>query len=176
MSDDPKPPGEGPEASHDPTGLSLAQSTARSVGAQAKRRRRTSPRRSTDPQSSGARPDGRDPKLLSDAVHNLVQSKGWATEISVHTLLAQWGLLVGATNAAHSRPEEYADSVLTIRTDSSAWATQLRLMAPQLVALLNEHLGDGTVTRVKILSPDAPSWKKGLRSVRDGRGPRDTYG
>ena len=175
MSDDPEPPVEGPEP-HDPTGLSLAQSTARSVGAQAKRRRRPSPRRSTDPQSSGARPDGRDPKLLSDAVHNLVQNKGWATEISVHTLLAQWGLLVGSTNAAHSRPEAYADSVLTIRTDSSAWATQLRLMAPQLVALLNDHLGDGTVTRVKILSPDAPSWKKGLRSVRDGRGPRDTYG
>ena len=135
-----------------------------------------SPRQATEPQSSGARPDGRDPKLLSDAVHNLVQNKGWATEISVHTLLAQWGLLVGSTNAAHSRPEAYADSVLTIRTDSSAWATQLRLMAPQLVALLNDHLGDGTVTRIKILSPDAPSWKKGLRSVRDGRGPRDTYG
>ena len=166
---------EGHEAAHDPTGLGLAQSTARSVGAQSKRRRR-SPRQVTEPQSSGARPDGRDPKLLSDAVHNLVQNKGWATEISVHTLLAQWGLLVGSTNAAHSRPEAYADSVLTIRTDSSAWATQLRLMAPQLVALLNEHLGDGTVTRVKILSPDAPSWKKGLRSVRDGRGPRDTYG
>ena len=66
--------------------------------------------------------------------------------------------------------------MLTVRTDSSAWATQLRLMAPQLVAMLNEHLGDGTVTRVKILGPDAPSWKKGLLSVRDGRGPRDTYG
>ena len=49
-------------------------------------------------------------------------------------------------------------------------------MAPQLVALLNDHLGDGTVTRVKILGPDAPSWKKGRCSVRDGRGPRDTYG
>ena len=90
--------------------------------------------------------------------------------------MARWPLLVGPANAAHSRPEAYADAVLTVRTDSTAWATQLRMMAPQLVALLNEHLGDGTITRVAILGPDAPSWKKGRRTVRDGRGPRDTYG
>ena len=174
MSDDPEPPVNEPEP-HDPTGLGLAQSTARSVGAQSKRRRR-SPRLATEPQSSGARPDGRDPKLLSDAVHNLVQNKGWATEISVHTLLAQWGLLVGSTNAAHSRPEAYADSVLTIRTDSTAWATQLKLLTPTIVKRLNVELGDGIVTVIDIQGPHLPNWKKGPRSVRDGRGPRDTYG
>ena len=83
---------------------------------------------------------------------------------------------VGAANAAHSAPEGYADTVLTVRADSTAWATQLRHLAPQLVAMLNEQLGDGTITRIKVLGPDAPSWKKGPRSVRDGQGPRDTYG
>ena len=61
--------------------------------------------------------------------------------------------------------------MLTVRTDSSAWATQFRMMAPQLVAMLNEQLGDGTIAKMKILGPDAPSWKKGRLSVRDGRGP-----
>ena len=53
-----------------------------------------------------------------------------------------------------------------MRTDSTAWATQLRMMAPQLVALLNEHLGDGTITRVAIVGPDAPVLEEGppLRS------------
>ena len=32
------------------------------------------------------------------------------------------------------------------------------------------------MTRVEIKGPAAPSWKHGRRSVRDGRGPRDTYG
>jgi predicted nucleic acid-binding Zn ribbon protein len=159
---------------HDPAGLDLARTVARSVGA--RRRRRTQPRPSVDPQVSGARADDRDPKLLSAAVEDLVRSQGWATEINVHTLLARWALLVGPVNAAHSHPEAYADTVLTVRTDSTAWATQLRLMAPRLVALLNDHLGEGTISRVTILGPDAPSWKKGRRSVRDGRGPRDTYG
>ena len=109
-------------------------------------------------------------------MEDLVRRKGWATDLNVHTLLGRWGLLVGSGVAAHSRPEAYADTVLTVRTDSTAWATQLRMMAPRLVARLNEQLGEGTVTRVTVLGPDAPSWKKGLRSVRDGRGPRDTYG
>ncbi|HET9304270.1 MAG TPA: DciA family protein, partial [Propionibacteriaceae bacterium] len=78
--------------------------------------------------------------------------------------------------AAHSQPEGYADTVLTVRADSTAWATQLRYLAPQLVAMLNDQLGDCTVSRIKVLGPDAPSWKKGRRAVRDGRGPRDTYG
>jgi|SRR5215207_5620772 predicted nucleic acid-binding Zn ribbon protein len=161
---------------HDPTGLELAQTIARSLGAQARRRRRPKSSRPVGPQVSGARADDRDPKLLSDAVERLVESKGWSTEINVHTLLARWALLVGAANAAHSQPEGYADTVLTVRADSTAWATQLRYLAPQLVALLNDQLGDGAVTRIKVLGPDAPSWKKGRRSIRDGRGPRDTYG
>jgi predicted nucleic acid-binding Zn ribbon protein len=164
------------QVEHDPTGLELAQTVARSLGAQARRRRRAKPPRPVAPQVSGARADDRDPKPLSDAVERLVESKGWTTEINVHTLLARWGLLVGAANAAHSSPEGYANTVLTVRADSTAWATQLRYMAPQLVAMLNEQLGDGTITRIKVLGPDAPSWKRGPRSVRDGRGPRDTYG
>ncbi|HEY6683430.1 MAG TPA: DciA family protein [Propionibacteriaceae bacterium] len=167
-------PGDQPQ--HDPTGLELAQTVARSIGAQARRRRRSKSPPRVGPQVSGARADDRDPKLLSDAVERLVETKGWTTEINLHTLLARWALLVGTTNAAHSHPEGYAETVLTVRADSTAWATQLRHLAPQLVAMLNDQLGDGTVTRIKVLGPDAPSWKKGRRAVRDGRGPRDTYG
>jgi predicted nucleic acid-binding Zn ribbon protein len=163
-----------PEA-HDPTGLGLARSVARSVGSQG-RRRLTRPRTNVEPQSSGSHPDDRDPQLLSTAMERLVEVKGWSTDINVHTLLGRWPVLVGITNAAHSHPESYRDRVLTVRADSTVWATSLRSMAPQLVATLNDKLGDGTVSRVTVLGPEGPSWKKGRFSVRDGRGPRDTYG
>ena len=162
--------------SHDPTGLDLARSIARSVGSQALRRRQAQPRTRTEPQSSSAHPDDRDPQLLAAALDKLVESRGWSTDINVHTLLARWPVLVGPTNAAHSHPESYSDGVLTVRTESTVWAASLRAMAPQLVAVLNDKLGDATVRRVTVLGPDAPSWKKGRLSVRDGRGPRDTYG
>ena len=164
---------------HDPTGLSLARDTARALGARSRRRRPptgSTPRRSVDPVSSGAHADDRDPQTLSRAVHRLIDAKGWAADVNVRTLLARWALLVGPSLAEHSRPERYADAELTVRTDSTAWATQLRQMAPQLVAMLNEQLGTDTVRLVRVLGPDAPSWKHGGRSVRDGRGPRDTYG
>lgn len=168
------------EVDHDPTGLGLARTVAQSIGAQSRRikRRRspkTEPAPKADPQSSGARPDDRDPQTLGRAIERLVDSRGWSTEVSVHLLLAKWPVLVGPANAEHSHPEGYTDTVLTVRAESTAWAASLRSMAPQLVAMLNSQLGDGTVTRINVLGPDAPSWKHGLRSVR-GRGPRDTYG
>jgi len=168
---------------HDPSGLGLAQSVARAVGATARTGRRSPRSRGglprgvgSGPQVSGSHPDDRDPQRLGAAVERLVESKGWTTEINVRSLLARWAALVGPVNAAHSRPEAYVDTVLTVRTDSTAWATQLRMLAPRLVAMLNGALGDGTVTRVEVKGPDAPSWKRGRLSVRDGRGPRDTYG
>lgn len=167
----------GPVVPHEATGLGLARAVAQSVGAQAKRRHRPRPPRPViERLSSGAHPDDRDPQLLSEAMRRLVDSKGWSTDISVHMLLGRWPALVGSDNAAHSRPESYTDTVLTVRADSTVWASSLRAVAPQLVAILNAKLGDGTVTRVKVLGPDAPSWKRGRLSVRDGRGPRDTYG
>jgi len=178
---------DGTTEAHDPGGLGLARSTARALGAQSRqtrlqKKRQTSARYGVrgrpgpGPQVSGAHPDDRDPQRLGDAVERLVESKGWTTEVNLHSLLARWASLVGPVNAAHSQPVSYTDTVLSVRTDSTAWATQLRLMAPQLVAMLNGALGDGTVTRVQVSGPDAPSWKKGRLSVRDGRGPRDTYG
>ena len=148
-------------AAHDPSGLGLARSVAASLGATARTARRGTtrarggaPRRvGPGPQVSGAHPDDRDPQRLGAAVERLVESRGWTTEVDVRSLLARWAALVGPVNAAHSHPESYVDTVLTVRTDSTAWATQLRLMAPQLVALLNGALGDGTVTRVTVRGP-----------------------
>ena len=173
-SADQAPPG----PTHDPSGLELARSIADSVGSGPRRRSKKRSQRPdrVDPVRSGARPDDRDPKPLGDALEKLVDTKGWSTDLSIRALLARWPGLVGPTNAAHSWPESYAETILTVRTESTVWATSLRTMAPQLVAKLNEQLGDGTVTRVKVLGPQGPTWKKGRLSVRDGRGPRDTYG
>jgi len=60
--------------------------------------------------------------------------------------------------------------------DSTAWATQLRLLAATLVRKLNAELGDNTVRRVKVKGPTGPPGQPGGLRVRGGRGPRDTYG
>jgi predicted nucleic acid-binding Zn ribbon protein len=109
-------------------------------------------------------------------VDRLVDDHGWELELRVRGVFARWAELVGPEVSAHTTPESFVEGKLVVRTDSTAWATQLRLLAPTVVRRLNEELGDGTVTIIDIVGPHLPTWKKGPRSVRDGRGPRDTYG
>jgi len=124
---------------------------------------------------SGPARDERDPQSLDVAVDRLVGEHGWGQDLAVHGVVARWDQIVGAELAAHVRPERYATGELTVRADSTAWATQVKLLAPNLVRRLNEEIGDEMVSRVVVLGPHAPSWRKGPRSV-PGRGPRDTYG
>lgn len=168
---------------HDDTGLDLARSTARSLaGSKRPVRRRAGSRRigqrpkRADPDSSGAHPDDRDPQLLDSTIGRLISEQGWATDVRVHGVFSRWEHLVGREVAQHCHPESFADGKLVVRTDSTAWATQVRLLAPTVVRRLNEELGDATVRAIDVLGPAGPSWRKGRRSVRDGRGPRDTYG
>ncbi len=91
-------------------------------------------------------------------------------------VFARWAELVGDQIAAHTTPESFVEGTLRVRTSSTAWATQLRLLAPDLLRRLNAELGEATVTQIEVRGPQGPSWKRGPRSIRDGRGPRDTYG
>ncbi len=91
-------------------------------------------------------------------------------------MFARWEELVGAEVAAHATPEAFDDGRLVVRAGSTAWATQLRLLAPSVLRRLAEELGPGIVTIVEVLGPHRPPWTRGRLSTRDSRGPRDTYG
>lgn len=165
-------------AEHRDDGLDLAKALTRATAKSSPVARRK--RRSLDPPKrgrvSGAHPDDRDPQLLDATLGRLVEDHGWGLDLRVHGVFGRWEEIVGADVAQHCTPESFADGRLVVRTDSTAWATQLRLLAPTVVRRLNEELGHGTVTAIDVQGPHLPTWKKGPRSVRDGRGPRDTYG
>lgn len=163
---------------HDKRGVQMALWEAQSVASTPRIHRSDKPKRdsSATVQFSSSRPDRRDPVTLNDALGTVIKGRGWTTQVNIRRLLADWDQLVGTVNAAHSHPESYRDTVLTIRTESTAWATALRRLAPALVRRLNQEVGEGSVSRVIVKGPNAPSWNHGPRSVRGGRGPRDTYG
>ncbi len=166
-----------PRRPHDPTGTDVAEriaAAARGV-APVKRRRRTRQDEPEDVTWSGAGPSTRDPQPAGAVLEAVLTRRGWKKHVSVAALMPRWAEFVGDVNAAHTTPEKWEAGVLTIRAESTTWATSLRAMAPQIIARLNEILGQKTITRLQILGPQAPSWKKGPRSV-PGRGPRDTYG
>ncbi|GAA1164350.1 DUF721 domain-containing protein [Nesterenkonia sandarakina] len=117
----------------------------------------------------------RDPNLLGGVVGGLIKTRGWSSPVAVGSVVARWEQLVGSAIAEHCTPEKFENGVVEVLCDSTAWATNLKLMQPQLMDVFNRELGPGIVTGLAIRGPAAPSWKKGRYSVR-GRGPRDTYG
>lgn len=124
---------------------------------------------------SGPGPDARDPQPLGSAVRGLLRDRGWEQTSQASSVLADWERVVGADIAAHCRPASLTDGVLTIEAESTAWATQLRLLSPRIHAAIVERVGSGVVSTLRVHGPTSPSWSKGSRRVV-GRGPRDTYG
>ena len=108
-------------------------------------------------------------------VDSLVAQQDWSERTRTGAVFGRWEMLVGPEIAAHCAPQTLTEGELLIVAESTAWATQLRLLAPTILAKLHASVGGDVVTRLRVVGPTAPSWKKGPRSVR-GRGPRDTYG
>ena len=119
---------------------------------------------------------GRDPKLLGDQLDQFVTERGWVGDVAVGAVIGRWSQIVGPEIAQHCAPLDFVEGVLTVRADSTAWATQLRLLSSSLLTRLAEEVGEGTVGEIRVVGPGAPSWSRGSRRAQDGRGPRDTYG
>lgn len=135
------------------------------------------PRRAGSGRGSGrsSRASDRDPALLADAVDGLLAERGWTAASAAATVQARWPEIVGADLADHVTPESFADGRLVLRAESTAWATQVRLLLPQLRQAIDRAVGTGVVADISVVGPQAPSWSAGPRRV-PGRGPRDTYG
>lgn len=119
--------------------------------------------------------DSRDPLPLGDAVGELISNRGWTRERAGAQVTVMWPEIVGADLASHVVPESFIDGVLTLRAESTTWATQVRYLLPTLRTTIDAAVGSGVVTDIRIQGPQGPSWKSGARHVK-GRGPRDTYG
>lgn len=165
----------------DPASPDLAAGALRSARAIAAGRgtgrpARLSRRRSPGGGYSGARPDERDPALLGKILGNTMAELGWVAPLAQARLMGQWASVVGSDIAARCQPVSLVDGELKVSAESTAWATQLRLMAPQILARIARELPAGLVTKLIITGPSAPSWKHGPWSMHGGRGARDTYG
>jgi len=118
---------------------------------------------------------GRDPRGLGDVVDALASQLGWTSALAQSDLLEGWRELAGEETAKHAVPDAITDGVLVVRCESTAWATQLRMMRSELLVRIGERFPDADIQSIRFQGPDAPTWKRGPRSI-PGRGPRDTYG
>jgi predicted nucleic acid-binding Zn ribbon protein len=113
-----------------------------------------------------ARPRRDDPQRLTAAVGGLLSARGWRERAAVGAVFGHWADIVGPQLALHTKPESFEAGELTVSADSPAWATQVRLMAPQLLKRLGEELGHGTVRHIRVKGPAGPPRSPGRLRVR----------
>ncbi|MGV0799825.1 DUF721 family protein, partial [Mycolicibacterium elephantis] len=176
MSDDELRP---PEHLAHLTGMDLVRRTLEEARGAARRQgkdvgRGREPRRrrvagSSRRRWSGPGPDSRDPQPLGSAAREVARTRGWSGRVAQGAVFGRWPAVVGEQIAAHARPTTLHEGVLTISAESTAWATQLRMVQAQLLAKIAAAVGDGVVTSLKIVGPVAPSWRKGPYHIA-GRG------
>ena len=137
---------------------------------------RTNSRKSRTTTKDEVRERVEDPQQLSNILNELVAHRDWRQGIAEGTLFTDWAQVVGAEIASHATPVSLVDGLLTIQTTSTAWATQMRMISTQLLTTISQSAPGALVDELVIIGPHAPSWKKGIRNIKNARGPRDTYG
>lgn len=157
----------------------LAQALAQAKADAARRGRL--PRQ--EPRRKGPRRGSSDPQPFGRAIRELLAARGWEQSAAVGGMFGRWAQIVGPDLAAHTRPGSFEDGEVVVVADSTAWATQVRLLAATLVRRMNEELGEGSVRRVRVRGPSGGhgggsggGTRQGGLRVRGGRGSRDTYG
>jgi len=123
--------------------------------------------------------DDRDPQTVDSVMQGWLRDHGYESQVGSGSLVARWPEIVGEALADHVVPEAVRDTddgrELVLRADSTAWATQVRLLIPSIHGRIRSLLGAGVVDRIRVSGPAPPSRNPGPRRV-PGRGPRDTYG
>jgi predicted nucleic acid-binding Zn ribbon protein len=127
-------------------------------------------------QQSEVRQRVTDPQSLSSVLSEVIQNRNWNQGVAEGNLFSDWNTIIGSEIAEHTTPISLVDGRLTIQTSSSAWATQMRLMQDDLLKTISSSAPGALVETLVFIGPHAPSWKKGLRTIKGARGPRDTYG
>ena len=98
------------------------------------------------------------PATIADALASYLKQSGISRRLQQAGVIEAWAELVGPQIASVTTPESVTpDGVLRVRVTTPAWATELGLMTPRILARINT----GRTGRVKEIrwvpvSPDRP--------------------
>jgi predicted nucleic acid-binding Zn ribbon protein len=88
----------------------------------------------------------RPPSPIAEALASYLKSSGYSKRLQQAGIIEEWATLVGPQIAAVTAPESVTqDGLLRVRVATAAWANELSLMTPRILACLNA----GRTGRVK---------------------------
>ncbi|MFJ1662513.1 DciA family protein [Streptomyces anthocyanicus] len=134
------------------SGIDLARVALAAAKERAKQRgARSGPatRRRTGKRGNTNRTDGRDPMALGPALGRLMAERGWERPAAGGSVLHNWAKIAGEDGSElvhHVTAVRFDEPTgqLDLAADSTAWATQARLVGPQLMQRANQFLHAST--------------------------------
>jgi predicted nucleic acid-binding Zn ribbon protein len=165
-----------PEGGPDLARALLDQAKARARRLPTEEQRRAAAEMRAEKRRERGRRKGGDPQPFGATIEALLKVRGWQHDARVHAVLARWPEIAGPEIADHCTPVSLRDGELVLTAESTAWATQLRLLGAKIKDRVNADLGAAVVRAVKVNGPSSGRRKPGEWRVAGGRGERDTYG
>lgn len=112
------------------------------------------------PQRAAVKRDGREPAGFAAVLQGLMAERAWAIPAAGGSVLDRWPDIAAAISP---RLSEHVQAVafhpetgqLDLRTDSSAYATQLRLITDRIITAANQAAGTDAVRTVRVLAAGA---------------------
>jgi predicted nucleic acid-binding Zn ribbon protein len=99
----------------------------------------------------------RGPRPIASALEGLVREAAPATLLA--RVQSAWTDAVGAAIAAEAQPVAEREGTLTVACRSATWASEIELLAPDLLEKLNRAIGggaEGQLTRLRAQVRRAP--------------------
>src|ERR1044071_6497015 len=94
----------------------------------------------------------RQPMAVGDALRNYLARSGLARRLEQAQVIPDRLSLVGPQIGAVTRTESVTpDGTLFVRVATSAWMSELQLMAPQIMAAINAGRGAGRIKAIRWL-------------------------
>jgi predicted nucleic acid-binding Zn ribbon protein len=92
------------------------------------------------------------PVSVREALEGYLAKSGLTRRLAQAQIVPEWARLVGPQIAAVTTPESVApDGTLFVRVATSAWMTELQLMAPEIMARVNAGRGSGRIKTIRWL-------------------------
>jgi predicted nucleic acid-binding Zn ribbon protein len=88
---------------------------------------------------------------LGEVLDGLLLQRAFARGLPIARLSLAWPSLVGPRLASASAPASLEGGVLVVTANSGPWGAQVRFLAEEIRAKVNEALGEDAVQRVQIV-------------------------
>ena len=92
----------------------------------------------------------RRPTRVDEALSNFLEGSGLAARVNQASVIPEWRSLVGDQIATVTLPHAISqDGTLWVAVRTNAWMTELSLLEPELLRVLNTRTGRSPIVRIR---------------------------